>query len=58
MWKLIPSETAQEFPPLYEEEATGQPPPQVQRVELGRDDFGTILTEVTTTRRKYRVEDA
>lgn len=61
MWKLIPFEIAEQgFPPLYEEEAIGQPPPQVRRVELERDDFGTTVTEVTTvtTRKKYRVEDA
>ena len=60
MWKLIPFKTAeQEFSPLYEEEAIEQPLADVQRVEVGRDDFGTIVTEITTvtTRRRYRVED-
>jgi len=71
MWKLIPvrveprspNEAArEESPPLYEGDPIGQPPTRTQRVEFERDDFGTIVTEVTTvttnTRRRYRVEDA
>jgi hypothetical protein len=63
MWKLIPVETAgQASPPSYEGDAVGQASTSVQRAESESDDFGTIVTEVTTvtttTRRKYRVEDA
>jgi hypothetical protein len=68
MWKLIPvrvgprpsAETAgQDVPPSYEGDATGQSSARAQRAESERDDFGTIVTEVTTvtTRRRYRVED-
>lgn len=50
-------------PPLYDGDATGQSSARTQHnAELERDDFGTIVTEVTTvtttTRRRYRVEDA
>jgi hypothetical protein len=59
MWKLIPLETKEESPP-YEEHATGQTSDRTQHTDSDRDDFGTIVTEVTTvtttTRRKYRVE--
>ena len=53
----------QEFPPSYEGDGTGQSSTRTQRAESSeRDDFGTIVTEVTTvttsTRRRYRVEDA
>jgi hypothetical protein len=54
MWKLIPvkvegSETME--PPSYEGDAARQ--------SEHDDDFGTIVTEVTTvtTRRRYRVEN-
>ena len=63
MWKLIPVEApetiGQELPPLYEGDVTGQPPTRTQHAETERDDFGTIVTEVTTvtTRRRYRVEN-
>jgi len=71
MWKLIPvraeprppNETmGEEFPPLYEGDPIGQPPAPAQRAEYERDDLGTIVTEITTvttsTRRRYRIEDA
>ena len=69
MWKLIPVKVesrpstgtvGQEFPPSYEGDAIGQPSAHNQRTEFERDDFGTVVTEVTTvtTRRRYRVEDA
>jgi len=69
MWKLIPvkvephspNETGEHgFPPSYEGDETGQPSTRTQRAESERDDFGTIVTEVSTvtTRRRYRVEDA
>ena len=70
MWKLIPvkveprssTETAgEETLPLYEGDPIGQSSTRTQRAESERDDFGTIVTEVTTvttsTRRRYRVED-
>ena len=48
--------------PSYDELATGQTSAHAQRAESERDDFGTAVTEVTTTvtttRKKYRVEDA
>jgi len=70
MWKLIPTEVEggatppqppdealglDPLPPLNENERR-RPPTQV---EYERDDFGTVVTEVTivTTRKKYRVED-
>ena len=45
--------------PPYNEDATGQPSARIQHAESEHDDFGTIVTEVTTvtTRRRYRVED-
>jgi hypothetical protein len=50
-------------PPLYDEEAAERPSDRTQHnAESERDDFGTIVTEVTTvtttTRKRYRVEDA
>ena len=65
MWKLIPvgveaSETmGRGSPPLYEGDATGQSSARTQHTESERDEFGTIVTEVTTvtTRRRYRVEN-
>jgi len=57
MWKLIPVEAPetmrQEPPPLYEGDTTG--PARTQHTDYERDDFGTIVTEVITTRRRYRV---
>jgi hypothetical protein len=52
--------------PLYEALGLGPLPPyepeqpnRAQHVEVERDDFGTVVTEVTivTTRRKYRAQD-
>ena len=50
----------QEVPPSYEGDAIGESSVRGQRTESERDEFGTIVTEVTTvtTRRRYRVEDA
>ena len=47
-------------PPLYDGDTSGQPSIRAQVTESKRDDFGTIVTEVTTvtTRKRYRVEDA
>ena len=48
--------------PQYNENEHMRFPAHVRREELERDDFGTVVTEVTTvttsTRRRYRVEDA
>ena len=72
MWKLIPvkvegvlnpSRRSSEalgsgsLPP-YDGDATGRSSTHAQHAESERDDFGTIVTEVTilTTRKKYRVE--
>ena len=48
--------------PSYDGDTTGQSSTHAQHAESERDDFGTIVTEVTTsvitTRKKYRVEGA
>ncbi|KAF9781774.1 hypothetical protein BJ322DRAFT_243563 [Thelephora terrestris] len=49
------------FPPSYDgAPATGQSSTHTRIAESERDEFGTIVTEVTTvtTRKRYRVEDA
>ena len=52
------------LPPSYSGDEPGQSSTQIQHTECEHDDFGTIVTEVTTTntvvttRKKYRVEDA
>ena len=48
------------FLPPYDGDATGRSSTRAQHAERERDDFGTIVTEVTTisTRNRYRVEDA
>jgi hypothetical protein len=70
MWKLIPVEVEGVFspvltgipgwgyPPPYGLDPVGQFPAKAHRAECERDDFGTIVTEVTTitTRKRYRVE--
>jgi len=47
------------LPPSYDGDATGESPARAQRTDFERDDFGTIVTEVTTvtTRKRYRIED-
>lgn len=47
------------LPPSYDRDATGGSPTRAQRTDFERDDFGTIVTEVTTvtTRKRYRIED-
>ena len=65
IWKLIPVRV--EAPrlgpspelPLYDED-TLRPPAHAQNREFERDEFGTVVTEVTivTTRKRYRVEGA
>ena len=74
VWKLIPVK-AEGMPtpsqpsseafglgslPPYREDGTGQFPTRAHHAESERDDFGTIVTEVTTTttRKRYRVQDA
>ena len=79
IWKMIPVEVEgtftqpvqpfyasktpdSDFPPLYD--PTERPPAHAQRAGLERDEFGTIVNEVTvlnttvTTHKRYRVEDA
>ena len=64
MWDLIPvsvegpETTGRDSPPLYEGDATGRYHTRAHNAETERDDFGTIVTEITTvtTRRRYRVE--
>ena len=73
IWKLIPvkiegtpapprplSETLGSGSlPSYDEDATGQSSTRAQHSEYREhDDFGTIVTEITITRKKYRVQDA
>ena len=75
IWKLIPvkvggsstpSRPSSETPgpsslPSYDGNAIEQPSTNyAQHAESERDDFGTIVTEVTivTTRKRYRVEGA
>ena len=47
------------LPPSYNGDTPGQSSTESQHAESERDDFGTIVTEVTvvTTRKRYRVED-
>jgi hypothetical protein len=59
IWKFIPVPGSGP-PPSYDGDVTGEPSTRTQQhAESERDDFGTIVTEVTivTTRKKYRVED-
>ena len=55
-----PGTVGQEVPPSYEGDAIGESSARGQLTESERDEFGTIVTEVTTvtTRRRYRVEDS
>ena len=71
VWKLIPvklegasprqsPETlGSGSPPSYDGARPGQSSARTQVVESEHDDFGTIVTEVTTitTRRRYRADD-
>ena len=73
IWKLIPVKVEGVFTPLqllsealrsgslpsYDGD-TLQPSARAQHAESERDEFGTVVTEVTvvTTRKRYRVEDA
>ena len=73
MWRFVPvrtegmstpSQSSSEslglgFLPPYSGDATGQSTTHAQHAESERDDFSTIVTEVTTitTRRRYRVQD-
>ena len=75
IWRLVPikaegvstplqqsSETLDSgLPPSYSGDTPGQSSTESQHAESERDDFGTIVTEVTTTvvttRKRYRVED-
>ena len=44
--------------PSYDGDATGQSSTRSQHAESERDDLGTIVTEITITRKRYRVEEA
>ena len=52
--------------PSYDGDATGQSSTHAQHADSERDEFGTIVNEVTvvtttstvTTRKRYRAEDA
>ena len=64
---FAPSQQSPETPgsdslPSYDSDATGQSSARAQHAGFERDEFGTIVTEVTTsvitTRKRYRVEDA
>ena len=71
-WRLIPARVEGVFTPSqsgslgslppYGEDATGQSSTHTHHAESEGDDFGTIVTEVTTstitTRKRYRVQDA
>ena len=75
VWRLIPVKVggtlspSQSFsethgsgsPPSYDGAATGQSSTHTRVAESESDNFGTVVTEVTTvlttTRKKYRVED-
>jgi hypothetical protein len=76
IWKLIPVKTegatapsqspletfGSGFPPSYSGDGIGQSSANSQVTGSERDDFGTIVTEVTTvtttTHKRYRVDDA
>ena len=77
MWRLVPERGVGAFMPQRSstsvetqepgslpsyEAGPGQSSTRSQRAESERDEFGTIVDEVTvvttTTRRRYRVEDA
>ena len=70
IWKLLhvqdegaftPSQSSSETsrsPPSYDGDAAGRSSTRTQHAESERDDFGTIVTEVTTITKRYRVEDA
>jgi hypothetical protein len=72
IWKLLPVKVEGVFtppralsevfgsgsPPSYNGAATEQSSTRTQHAESVHDDFGTIITEVTTITKRYRVEDA
>ena len=73
IWKLIPAKiegtpsqlletVSSGLPPSYHGDGVGQSSAHSQVTGSERDDFGTIVTEVTTvtttTRKRYRVDDA
>jgi len=57
--QLSPEALSSGPPPSYDRDATGEPSTRTQHVESESDDFGTIVTEVTTvaTRKRYRVQE-
>ena len=71
-WRLIPVKSSEgafmplQLPlvrvPLFHtniKDATGEPSTRTQHLESESDDFGTMVTEVTTvtTRKRYRVQE-
>jgi hypothetical protein len=44
-------------PPSYNGGATEQSSTRIHHADSERDDFGTIVTEVTTITKRYRLED-
>ena len=72
-WRLIPANAEGTFtpsqlsfeavglgsPPSYDRNATGESSTRGHHMESECDDFGIIVTEVTTitTRKRYRVQD-
>lgn len=57
----LPSKSlASSLPPSYGGDATGESPARAHHAESEDDDFGTVVTEITTitTRKRYRVQDA
>ena len=69
IWRLIPvqvEDVRSESLPSYDGDGIGQSSTHTQHAEPERDEFGTIVNEVTvvtttstvTTRKRYRVEDA
>ena len=49
-----------QLPPLYDGDAAGRSSTHTQHAESERDEFGTIVNEVTvvTTRGRYQVDGA
>jgi len=68
IWKLIPVKSEGTFAPSqpsgsdslpsYSGNTTRQLCTCAQHTESDRDDLGTIVTEITTIRKRYRVADA
>jgi len=57
--QLSPEAFGEGPPPPYIKDTTGEPSTRTQHLESESDDFGTMVTEVTTvtTRKRYRVQE-